>query len=299
MNLVKTRCNVRLRAVKLIEVHNPPTEAFRDPWQAARWRDEHSPTATPGMRFAFVNLANVSANLNLDVGVRALHEMLLPMSRAIKTGAYGSLALGVISADEAVLSYVSYLAKEHGVPLFVSTSTVAPEQSARPVGELTPGDVETLERVRALGGRVTSAELAKETGLEPAAAGNRLSNVEKKGYLFRLQRPRNQGDLFVDPRHVGDVPETTSTTEAAPVYIPAEIRAELEAVAAEHGRSPADVLANVWRAYFHAHLDEIDEEAARVDAMLEADDDDGLLEYTTADVAERAAAAARRARMKS
>jgi len=251
------------------------------------------------MRVAFVNLAHASANVSFDIGVRALNEMLLPIGRAIRSGAYGPLALGVISTDDAVLSFVSYLAKEHGVPMFVSTSTVAPEQSARPVGELTPGDVETLERVRALGGRVTSAQLAAATGLEAAAAGNRLSNVEKKGFLFRLQRPRNQGDLFVDPRNVADAPQPTPTTEVAAVYVPAEIRAELDAVAAEHGRTPADVLANVWRAYFHAHRDEIDEEAARVDAMIEAEDDEGLLEYTTADVAARAAAAASRARAKS
>ena len=45
-----------------------------------------------------------------------------------------------------------------------------------------------------------ASDLADRAGIEATAAGNRLVNLVRKGYVYRWERPRREGDLFVDPR---------------------------------------------------------------------------------------------------
>ena len=72
--------------------------------------------------------------------------------------------------------------------------------SARPIGDLTATERSTLELLKDVGGRATASDPADRAGIEATAAGNCLVNLVRKGYVYRCERPRREGDLFVDPR---------------------------------------------------------------------------------------------------
>ena len=59
---------------------------------------------------------------------------------------------------------------------------------------------------------MTASALASAVGLQPTAANNRLVNIERKGFVLRVKRGRDEGDLFVDPR----VPYMTPFTASRP-----------------------------------------------------------------------------------
>jgi hypothetical protein len=96
---------------------------------------------------------------------------------------------------------VGLLARQHELPLFVAKSS-RPEdvEEAVPAGSLTPTESDTLEELHAVGGGATAAAFAGAYGLAPNTANNRLLNLERKGYLYRLHGSRREGDLYVDPR---------------------------------------------------------------------------------------------------
>ena len=113
----------------------------------------------------------------------------------------------VATPDQAVRKMSAYLAREYQFPLFLASSLETVSE-AMPAGDLTGADFETLEGLRASGSVTTVSSLASAFGLQPSAANNRLVNVERKGYVLRVSRGRDEGDLFVDPR----VPFMTSLT---------------------------------------------------------------------------------------
>lgn len=268
----------------------PTAGTFHDRGAAAACRDQYFPrTVAETPRVRFLNLEGAF----IEIG--ALQEMLLPVCQGIRAGIYGKLAIGVITSDESVANFVTYLAKEHHVPLFVSNSIEEFSRHARPVGDLTQAEVETFNVVSRLGGMITSAGLAEATGLEPAAAGNRLANVEKKGYVFRISRSRREGDLFMAP---SIEPRPVAAPEAAPVssdtefYIPAEIRDSVAALAKRQGITPEEVVAQAWREYFGRHRKELQGEFERIGEIIRSGDTESLVEYTMSDIDERAERAA-------
>lgn len=125
-----------------------------------------------------------------------LKEFLVPLAQRIKGGLYGQLFLLVRSHDDDVAEFVRFLSREYDLPIFLASPS-APE--APPGGELTSTEVATIETLRSLGGASTPPQLAQAIGIEPTAAGNRLVNLERKGYLYRVTRSRRRGDLFIDP----------------------------------------------------------------------------------------------------
>lgn len=129
----------------------------------------------------------------------SLEELIVPLGQLVRGGAYGDLRVVIVSADPSVRRFVGLLAKEHGFPMFVAADRNEVD-NATPVGDLTRGDTETLDELMGVGGAVTIAAYAQTVGLEATAANNRLVNLEKKGYVYRVRRPRSAGDLFVDPR---------------------------------------------------------------------------------------------------
>jgi hypothetical protein len=273
----------------------PTAGTFHDRRAAAACRDYYFPqTVAETPRVRFLNLEGAF------VEIGALQEMLLPVCQGIRAGLYGKLAVGVITSDEPVADFVSFLAKEHHVPLFVSNSVEAFSRNARPVGDLTQAEFETFDMVCGLGGVVTGAGLAEATGLEPAAAGNRLANVEKKGYVFRISRSRRAGDLFmapcIEPRPAvaGEAGSEPSDSEFSEHYIPAEIRDSVVALAERQGLTPEEVVAQAWSEYFARHREELREEFERVGKMIRSGDTQALVEYTTGDIDERATRAAGR-----
>jgi DNA-binding MarR family transcriptional regulator len=87
-----------------------------------------------------------------------------------------------------------------GLPLYIadppSTSSVA---HAAPAGWLTKTERDTLELLGQMGGRVAVSDFAAHASLEVTAAGNRLGNLAKRGYVNRVARSRREGDEFVSP----------------------------------------------------------------------------------------------------
>ncbi len=177
-------------------VYSTPTGDLSNPAQAIHVLKELVPeTGQPGPHLAILDLSGKM------LSPASLRELIVPLGQQIRGGTYGELKLVVVASDPAVLEQIGLLAREHSLPLFLATSRDPAEvEEATPVGDLTPAEFETLDQLHGLGGVATVSGLAEAMDLEPSATNNRLVNVERKGYLHRIKRGRQQGDLFVDPR---------------------------------------------------------------------------------------------------
>ncbi len=171
-----------------------PTGDLSDPVRAAGARDAEIP-ATVFKR---------PTTLVLDLRGKllspsALSELIVTLGQSVRGGLYGDARLVVATRDPAVNEMTALLARKYQIPLFLATSpeTVA---DAMPAGDLTRADFETLEELGA-SGSVTDRVISGWSLWAPAtAANNRLVNVERKGFVLRVRRGRDEGDLFVDPR---------------------------------------------------------------------------------------------------
>src|SRR5450759_909006 len=128
-----------------------------------------------------------------------LVELIMPLAQAARAGTHGPLAVVVCTQEDAVRTVVRALAQTHDLPIFLADSP-AELGEAEAAGTLTPTERETLEVLHRLGGRATISAFADTTGLESNAATNRLVNVLNKGFVQRVERPRRQGHLYLDPR---------------------------------------------------------------------------------------------------
>ncbi len=137
--------------------------------------------------------------LSAEPAMGTLQEFLVPLGQRIRGGEYGQLFLVVRSADEAVTGFVRYLSREYNLPIFVSQSPPGNDAEVTPAGGLTSTEEATIEALRSLGGASTPPQLAQAIGIEPTAAGNRLVNLARKGYVYRVNRARSLGDMFIDP----------------------------------------------------------------------------------------------------
>jgi hypothetical protein len=137
----------------------------------------------------------------LEIGAEptmgTLKEFLVPLAQRIRGGAYGQLFLLVRTQDDDIAEFVRYLSREYDLAMFISPS--GPEEGATPAGDLSSTEEATIAALRSLGGASTPPQLAQAIGIESTAAGNRLVNLERKGYVYRIGRARRQGDLFIDP----------------------------------------------------------------------------------------------------
>jgi DNA-binding MarR family transcriptional regulator len=182
-----------------------PTEATQpqdltDPDVIARLVESQMPMTT------FVPLITAIWELGgKQLTPAALQTFVVTVGQRLRGGAYGNMKLVIATPDDAVRETIALLAREHQLPLFVSRSADPVDvYEASAAGDLTETERQTLEQLRRLGGSATVAELAEALALEPSAAHNRLANVEGKGFLFRVERGRREGDLFVDPRTPAD-----------------------------------------------------------------------------------------------
>jgi DNA-binding MarR family transcriptional regulator len=178
------------------------TGDFTDPGLAASAMDRELPPTA----FAAPNTAVLDLRGKL-LSPSALHEIVVTLGQRLRGGAYGQLRVVVVSSDAATRELIALLADKHELPIFVASSTDSGAvESAVPVGNLTTAEEETLAELRGAGWSSTVSALATHMGIEPTAANNRLVNLEKKGYIYRVRRGRRQGDLFVDPRSPMDAP---------------------------------------------------------------------------------------------
>lgn len=265
----------------------PPTVAYRERDEAAAWREMEFPaTVSKGCRIRLLNLHGAFPEIG------ALEELILPIGQGIKSGAFGQLMLGIISSDEPVIHYVESIAEKHSVPLFVTHPGEDPLGSSSPVGKLTASEISTLETIQELGGRVTSSELAKALDLELAAAGNRLAKIEKKGYLLRIPRSPREGDIYIDPRQALNVLSSLESNQELSGYIPLEIKDAVTELAQRQGRSPHEVVGEVWRDFFLRNKDELGQHFLRIGKLFDLRDQDLLTEELGTDLDEWADQAA-------
>jgi hypothetical protein len=137
---------------------------------------------------------------------------------------------------------------------------------AEAVGVLTATERETLEILRQLGGRVTVANFADASGLEPSAATNRLVNVAQKGFVHRVERPRRDGLLFVDPR-VGMPAEDPADPTSGDYQVPDSMRRDVEALASMQQSEAGEGLASAWQELIATNKDQL---SADHDALRQA-----------------------------
>jgi DNA-binding Lrp family transcriptional regulator len=167
------------------------------------------PTALEGQTTIVLDLGGMT----LTPG--PLQELILTLGRRMKGGVYGATKLILATPDVALAKMIELLAGAYELPLYIAASSDEKDiQTARPVGQLTTTDRETLAELMALGGRATVASLAERIGIEPTAVNNRLANLDRKGYLYRYPRPRRTGDVYVDPRLIPEDRLVSPSTEA-------------------------------------------------------------------------------------
>ncbi len=273
----------------------PTTGTLESRGAAAAFREiQFPPTVRVAPAVRFLNLEGAH-----PVDIAALRELLLPVAQAIRADAYGAFAIGVITSDESVADYVEALATQFQVPMFVSDRVQDFWSHARPVGDLTQSERDTLNVISRLGGSVTSGALADEAGLEPAAAGNRLSNIEKKGYVFRIARSRKDGDLFLSPtaspQSTTEIASNQSESLRDPTsLVPMEMRDEVLAMSQKMGVALDVVVAAAWKEYILRHKDEARREVDRLGGLIRSGDTGQLTEELSSGVNERARIAADR-----
>lgn len=128
-----------------------------------------------------------------------LQELILPLAQRVRGGEYGTVRLVIATVDPGVADFVRYMAQAHQLPLYLSASPFDLSKGT-PIGSLTQTESRTLDTIVTLGGQVTASMLAETEGLRPSAATNRLVNLHRGGYLVRLPRGRNEGDVYIEPR---------------------------------------------------------------------------------------------------
>lgn len=193
-NVTRNNC-VRLRSV--FPATSGGVWINRD--QAARFRDLFLPPVTVH------EPTTVILNLTGIIPTPAvLQDLILPLGFRLRAGAQGPVRLVVQTHDRGVSDFISYLAKQHNFPIYVSHFG-DPLSEARPEGQLTSSQQTTLNVLNNLGGNVSASELAQAVGIEPTAAGNRLTDLADRGYIFkdaRCRRHRFQDPRFAEPEVV-------------------------------------------------------------------------------------------------
>lgn len=129
----------------------------------------------------------------------ALLELVVPLREAMQ--GWGNVAYVISSADDATREIIGWIADANDIGVYVTSS---PERlaEAEPAGELSPAEAHTLEQMKRMGGTLTAADLSVWIDVPKTAAGNRLVNLARKGYVLRIQQSGQKGDLFIDPRSI-------------------------------------------------------------------------------------------------
>jgi hypothetical protein len=250
---------------------NPPTQAYTDPKAAAEWRAAVLPaTAWDGPAMRMLNLEGVGDHLGLHAG----SELVGRVVEGLAAGSYGkAFWFGVVSASAPVQEYATALAEHYGTTIYFASTFDTTPHAIRP-SSITVTEHKTLDAVLSLGGRLTAAELAVHQDLEPAAATNRLSTLERKGFLVRYSRSRRDGDVFADPGTLARETEARIAIEEqfGALGLPDEIISSLRALATTNGRSPSELLADAWRAYLREHRESLNASVEMAQAALAAPD---------------------------
>jgi hypothetical protein len=275
----------------------PPTAVYPDRHSMERFRDQEFPATAAGW-------TQVVYYLNLEGGFfapGALRDLILPVAQGIRSGAYGSAVLVIVTSDDGTAEFLESLAERHDLAFFILSSPDLSLSHAHPVGSLTSTDVQTLSLLREAGGEVTSSRVASLAGIEVNAAVNRLRGLAQKGFVYRVNRSRREGDAFVDLLVAADrMAQLSPESEGMPIPsagdfdVPQAIRADVRALAVMQGSEPAEVLVRAWREFIDRHREALEEESEHVGRLLREGDTEGLTTYANRYARERAEEAASR-----
>jgi hypothetical protein len=196
-----------------------------------------------------------------------LVELILPLAQAAKSGVSGPIVLVVCTQDEGVRVILRALAESHQLAMFIARSPKDLDD-AEPVGPLTATDLETLEILHKLGGRATGATFANAANLEPNAATNRLVGVLNKGFVQRVDRPRRQGQLFLDPRAAARLPEDPADPTSGDFDAPERVRSHVRAITEMQVIERGPGLANAWQELLSEHKEYLSAEHERLAALV-------------------------------
>lgn len=261
--------------------HPGPTSPA--PEQVSAWRDAtFKPTQNKAVPQGWViNLEDTAMT------AEALYELVVPLGEQVRDGSFGQAALFVASGSPQVRSMLEAMAVQNEFPLFILDSLEGSLRDATPVGPITDTDRTVLSYTMASGGIATSARLAGAENITVAAASNRLADSSDRGYLAKHERPRKQGNQFIDPR-VAFAPRHEANfvpVPAAGEFDPAEpeLRDLIEQTAREQGRQPTEVLADMWRAYTSQNYDREESEFREVGEIVSSGDRDALKRYLRGD----------------
>ncbi len=219
-----------------------------------------------------------------------LYEMLVPLGRAIRSGAHGSLILVVTTPDPVLSDVIRSLAQTQDLPIFLARSTDEIGQ-AEPAARLSPSEEETLGALRRLGGRASVATLATATGIDHTAAGNRLANLDQRKLVFRVTRPRREGNLYLDPRVATPAEDPA---DADDIDLPSSMRSDVRVLASLQGRAPAAVLAEAWKEFIEKNRTQLRSEYEEVARMVNEGDQAAVGEYTALGARKRVRAKVKR-----
>jgi hypothetical protein len=206
-----------------------------------------------------------------------LLELVAPLGRAARGRTLGQLAFVLCTGDEGLREVLRALAQAYDLSLFIAPS-VERLSEAEPLGSLTPTEHETLDVLRRLGGRVTVANFAEATGLEAPAATNRLVNVFQKGFVHRVERPRREGLLFLDPR-VATPAEDPADPTSGDFSLPEPLRRDVKALADMQGREPAE-RGSALGELFGTHKEQLAADHEGLRAAIKSGDKDELAQFS-------------------
>lgn len=141
--------------------------------------------------------------LVLDLGdarweAETLVQMLTAAANAVRSAVDGDVVMVISTQQPSVAQVARMISNYMDIPLYIADSPSPPSVAkATPAGKLTVAERETLRLLGDMGGRATASNFASRSSLEVTAAGNRLGNLAKRGYINRVPRSRREGDLFV------------------------------------------------------------------------------------------------------
>lgn len=246
-----------------------PTTSVVDEWEATRFIQQAvQPT---GVHEPTTLVLNLEGRPPTPAGA---YQLVVEVGQKIKSGAWAGIAVVLASSDSSLKAVCQALAETHELPLFW-TQSVADIAQAEPLSKLNPAEKETLEALRRCGGMATVGLLAQAIGADHTATGNRVSNLDKRHLIFRIDRPRPSGHVYMDPR-IADSGAISVLPSPMGLSVSSSLQADVSALAAMQGVASPEELAIAWREFLDRHRDELAQTHERARDVISRRDQAGI-----------------------
>lgn len=289
--LMLSASNLRIHSLPELYVRAPDTAGpLTSSPEYARFIDRLiAPTGARVPTALVVNLEGrfPSASVVFDLVVR--------LGKEVTSRKHGEMSLVLATPDPALASVIRALAEANDVSLFVAQS-VDDIESAEPVGRLTAADLETLRVLSELGGRASVGSLAKAAAIDHTAAGNRLATLDKKQLVLRVDRPKRQGNVYLDPRIASASARDEPLDPLSPdANTPSSVVIDARALASLQRTEKPKAVAEGWREFLEKHADEMARQHAEAAKTMRAGGKPPVKTYATRQASSGARSRSRRA----